>query len=180
AEPLNLTTNFCDVGPDADLTSAATVDFSCLFGYCTDGDQLSFSYVRDQVFSKGDFAPLLCQLQTELLAGRSAVASMTHQILANTWWGISGDFQAEIIWVYNAKVAKFEERLPSETQAELARGDQGPFAYYPFYKTLFQNPPQSSNLHANQVNLLAAQAEYTILEHRDLFCKTFTCHEGTA
>ncbi|CAE8651592.1 unnamed protein product, partial [Polarella glacialis] len=129
--PIDMSTNYCDAIPDSDLTAAADTQLTCVFGYCTGGDTIQKTFVRDQVFSQGDFAALLCQFQTELLAGRSAVAHTTYQVLENTWWGIPGGWEVEILWVYNSKVSGFEERLPAETQAALAQGAQGPFANYP-------------------------------------------------
>eukprot|EP00933_Yihiella_yeosuensis_P016146 TRINITY_DN1389_c6_g1_i1.p1 TRINITY_DN1389_c6_g1~~TRINITY_DN1389_c6_g1_i1.p1 ORF type:complete len:655 (+),score=96.41 TRINITY_DN1389_c6_g1_i1:13-1977(+) len=174
ATPLNATMDLCSKD-NADLTHAATIDLSCLFGYCTDGASISWNYMKDQVFKKCDYHRLLCKFQTEKQAGRSSVAFTKLKTVENKWWGIPGGREVDIIWVYNEKVDNFEQRLPEETKAEIAKGDSGPFANFPWYLTTFENPPYLTKMYANQVNLLAAQAEFSILEHKDIFCKLFAC-----
>lgn len=167
--------DLCNEDVDIDLSQAATTDFTCLFGHCDTGHRLDSDYGRDQVFEKDVLRPLLCTFKTQILAGLPAVSKNRYKIVGNSWWGIEGGWEAEVIFVYNSKSTDFEKKLPDDTQAEIAEGDTGDFARYPFYRTMGQNPPNSSNLNGNQVNLLAAQGEYVVKQNKELFCELFTC-----
>jgi len=167
--------DLCNPHVDIDLSEAATSDFTCLFGHCSTGYGLGFDYRHNQVFEKDALGPVLCDFKTKILAGRPAVSKSSYTIVDNSWWGIEGGWEAHVIFVYNSKSTNFENKLPEDTQSELAKGDEGAFAHYPFYRTMWQNPPNSSNLHGNQVKLLAAQGEYVVKENKDHFCALFTC-----
>eukprot|EP00928_Gymnodinium_smaydae_P011186 TRINITY_DN14155_c0_g2_i1.p1 TRINITY_DN14155_c0_g2~~TRINITY_DN14155_c0_g2_i1.p1 ORF type:complete len:608 (+),score=63.25 TRINITY_DN14155_c0_g2_i1:102-1925(+) len=175
AGPITSDIDLCDVPPGTDLSNAATSDLSCLFGYCTDGNQPGWIYGSIQVFAREDYAPLLCQLQTAKNSGKAAVAMQTLNVLPNTWWGIEGGRQVSVIWTYLETVRDFEEALPDETRMAIREGSSGPFADFPQYKTSGQNPPQATSLTVEQINLLAAQMEYSVLQYTDTFCKMFEC-----
>ena len=46
-------------------------------------------------------------------------------VLPNTWWGIQGGYDLDLVLVYLETCRDFEEQLPSETRQELAKGDRG-------------------------------------------------------
>jgi len=126
-------------------------------------------YAHDQVFSASDLAPILCDLQKLREDGKPAVVRKSLQVVPNTWWGIAGGHSVDLVLIYNAVCKDFENSLPSDTQAELRKGSWGDFANYPYYKTVGQNwgldPLRYS---AQQVNLLAAQAEYIVTQSQDI------------
>lgn len=177
--PLNASLNLCEVLDASDLEYAADVALSCLFGVCSEvaAQGPGQSYLGIQVFSENDFRKLMCEFQKQRDAGNASVVKMSHVSVENTWWGIPAGLDVDIIWVYNERVTNFEQRLPAETRQEIARGGSGPFANFPFYKTSEQNSDDALNYHANQVNLLSAQAEYTVLQNKHLFCDIFACSE---
>merc|ERR1712187_752829 len=70
--------------------------------------------------------------------------------------------------VYLEKSSNFEQSLPDDTRSELMKGAHGKFAKFPMYDTAI------GDLRACQINLLAAQAEYSLRENKvELleFCK---------
>merc|ERR1712072_723739 len=92
------------------------------------------------------------------------------QVVENTWWGIAGGHNIDLVVVYNAACQDFIDVLPSETQEELAKGSAGDFARYPYYRTEVQNSvTRPLELTAQQVNLLAAQAEYVVTQNAAVF-----------
>lgn len=86
-------------------------------------------------------------------------------VLRNTWWGIDGGFEVDILYVYNEDSKGFKEELPSDTQQALEGGSA--FSGFPFYKTVGQNGfSQFTQLTNAQVNLLAASAEFSMWSAR--------------
>merc|ERR1712048_1226779 len=128
------------------------------YGYNTK----DFYYANNQVFSKALLLPLVKQLVDLKNEGKPAVIRASFEVHPNSYWGIEGGSTVEILLVYLEKVNGFEQSLPACTQAELARGESGLFPKFPIYKT-------SVSLPACQVNLLAAQGEYSVMENADLF-----------
>jgi len=51
----------------------------------------------------------------------------------------------------------------------LGSGLVGELQDFPNFKTCLQNPPDLTALTARQVNLLAAQTEYSILQNKQVF-----------
>jgi len=119
-------------------------------------------YANNKVFSKDLLLPLVKQLVELKNKGKPAVVRASFDVHANSYWGIEGGSTVEILLVYLEKVTSFEQRLPACTQAELAKGENGLFPKFPIYKT-------GVHLPACQVNLLAAQGEYSVMENADLF-----------
>ena len=81
-------------------------------------------------------------------------------VLPNTWWGIQGGYDLDLVLIYLETCRDFEAQLPLETRKEIAKGDRGAFAHYPIYATTGQNEGDVCGLTQSQVNLLAAQAEH--------------------
>jgi len=175
SQAINTTMNVCFSSPGADLTAAATSDLSCFFGHCTGQSTSSFYYGNNQVFDSAEYAALLCSLQTEKSAGRPAIVKTSHKVRANPWWGIAGGADVEVIWFYNEHIKNLEDMLPQDTKAAIAAGEDGPFANYPLFATMFQNGKEALSLTAAQVNLLGMHGEYAVLQKRDLFCEMFGC-----
>eukprot|EP00425_Heterocapsa_triquetra_P037718 CAMPEP_0195081878 /NCGR_PEP_ID=MMETSP0448-20130528/23209_1 /TAXON_ID=66468 /ORGANISM="Heterocapsa triquestra, Strain CCMP 448" /LENGTH=656 /DNA_ID=CAMNT_0040114937 /DNA_START=40 /DNA_END=2010 /DNA_ORIENTATION=- len=165
--------DMCNVPPGTDLSqstsNSSSSDLCCVFGYCT-SPGFPYLYENNQVFASKDLAPLLCELQKLRDAGSPAVSRQKLVTVENRWWGIPAGLSVDVLWVYPSRVADFEKALPSDTQAELAKGDAGAFKNYPFYATMFQNGKESAtNLNNEQVNLLAAQYEYVVKQNAALF-----------
>ncbi|CAK9021504.1 unnamed protein product [Durusdinium trenchii] len=123
---------------------------------------------NDQVFEQGLLLPLAKAIRALVLAGKPVVLKKTFKVLPNEWWGIEGNCDVEIVMIYNEVCKDFQDQLPADTQQELAKGKDGAFKNYPHYSTLFNNPPDCLGLTTPQVNLLAAQAEYTVKMHAQL------------
>lgn len=170
--------DMCNIPAGTDLSQSvsntASSNLGCLFGYSTDTGTGNY-FCNNQVFSRTDYPPLLCNLQRLRDRGKPAVVSQTLEVLENTWWGIPGGANIKAIWVYQERVSEFVSQLPEDTQASLAQGDTGPFAHYPFYSTMFENPLDMTQLSLSQVNLLAAQFEYSVKQNSELFCNLFNC-----
>lgn len=127
---------------------------------------------KNQVFSKSDFLPLLCDAQKLMKAGKPTVVKKTHTVVPNSWWGIKGNTDVEVLYVFNERCRDFEELLPEDTRYQVEHGDQ--FKGFPFYKTTLQNFPQFTALRTEQVRLLAAQGEYAMLQNTDLLAEMLT------
>jgi len=132
------------------------------FGYGQDGASGYLS--NNQVFAQNDFSKVTCQLQTMKKMGRPAVGLHHHTVLKNDWWGIEGGFGVDVLYVYSENSTEFASKLPQDTRDELSKSETGgQFHRFPFYKTTGQNGiTQFTQLTNEQVNLLAANAEYAL------------------
>eukprot|EP00927_Polykrikos_kofoidii_P005257 TRINITY_DN12095_c0_g2_i2.p1 TRINITY_DN12095_c0_g2~~TRINITY_DN12095_c0_g2_i2.p1 ORF type:complete len:621 (+),score=96.56 TRINITY_DN12095_c0_g2_i2:133-1995(+) len=128
---------------------------------------------HNQVFAENDFGDVLCGLQNQTTAGRPAVYKTNLGVLPNHYWGIEGNFDVDIIFVYNEVADDFIKQLPSDTQAALQQDSSEPFKNFPWFKTTFQNKGELVKLTNRQVNLLAAHAEFAVMENKDTFAELF-------
>lgn len=121
-------------------------------------------YSNNTVFPKGELLPSVKQLVALKKAGKPAIVPVSLRVLPNSFWGIKGWQTVEILLVYLDTVTEFEQSLPADTQAELAREGSGLFPKFSTYQT-------GVSLSACQVNLLAAQSEYSVMQNETLFRK---------
>jgi len=138
------------------------------FGYGSD-DVATGLLSGNQVFPKEDLRHVACKLQTLRNKGKPTVVKHTHRVQDNSWWGIVGGWDVEVLYVYNEHCQDFIDLLPDDTKESLERGSAGDFQHFPFYKTVNQVARQLTAYTQPQVNLLAAQAEYMVRKNADLF-----------
>lgn len=173
-----IASSFQSLSTSYDYTSATTETFDPDAAQVLDQVSGKFGYgegtfsqqlTKNQVFKKSALLNVVRQLVTLKEAGQPAVARFSLEVLENPWWGITGGRTVELLLVYLEKTSDFEAQLPADTQTALHSAD-GPFTDYPIYKTLGENGLHNFvGLTACQVNLLAAQAEYTVRHHAELF-----------
>eukprot|EP00930_Biecheleria_cincta_P022227 TRINITY_DN16265_c0_g1_i1.p1 TRINITY_DN16265_c0_g1~~TRINITY_DN16265_c0_g1_i1.p1 ORF type:complete len:731 (-),score=110.78 TRINITY_DN16265_c0_g1_i1:288-2414(-) len=168
--PPRETTDFCSMNDSipADIGKTLENQLQAEFGLWKVDDFGEF-LSRNQVFKTETLPPLLCELQKLKTAGKPAVARKRMKIQKNTWWGIDGGWDADIIFVYLDKSSDFESQLPADTVADLQKGSWGSFAYFPHYLPAFQNTGEGTALTGAQVNLLAPLGEYYVRENADMF-----------
>jgi len=140
-------------------------------------------YTHNQVFAKMDLPPILCEMQKLKKAGKPVVHRSRHKVLPNRWWGITGGHTVHLVVVYLEQCKEFEGRLPEETRSSLGPKDtadrtwktSGELARFPYYKTQGQtrDPLEITKLTNREVNLLAAQSEYTVLQNAAIFRDLF-------
>ncbi|GMH82809.1 hypothetical protein TrST_g4747 [Triparma strigata] len=164
---------------DEEVQTWVTNDIYPLFGYKItgkglDGNEIGFSLNQNAVFPKSELQTLLCKAQNLMEAGLPTVVAVSLPLVTNDFWGIRGtgtEPAVEVLFVMNNKCLEFEELLPADTRAaiEAGRSGEGPLQNFPYYGTLFQNPGNLFGLTTMQVNLLAAQTEYAVMQNMDLF-----------
>jgi len=132
-------------------------------------------YTNNHIFPREDVGSVFCGLQSLKLQGRPLVHRSKHNVIPNTWWGIKGGWELDLVIVYNDQSTEFENALPAETQ-EAFGGEtpqertDGEFAHFPLYNTLDQTGiTEFTQLTTAQVNLLAAQSEFFIRKNEALF-----------
>lgn len=155
--------DWCGEHQHLDPFKKVTDQLTDKFGYGKDGDIYHLS--KNQVFARARLQDIVCELQTKKEAGRPTVHFATLRVLPNAWWGITGNFDVDIAFIYNSRCTEFEAMLPPDVGLEVskgARGGGGLFNKFPHYSTVFQNPLQLTALKNEQISLLAAQAEYFI------------------
>lgn len=151
-----------------DPIAAGVVDqLYVLFGYNTTSE--GYFYANDQVFEKDLLLPMCKELRALALLGKPAVLKKTMRVLPNEWWGIVGNCEVEYIIIYLQACQDFQKALPAETQAEIAKGSDGMFNNFPIYSTTGNNSGDALGLTTPQVNLLAAQAQYSVVVNAALF-----------
>ncbi|CAK9010914.1 Cytosolic phospholipase A2 zeta [Durusdinium trenchii] len=127
------------------------------------------NFAHNQVFRRDRILSMLEQLQRHKLNGEPLIARDRYHVMRNDWWGIKGNFEVEIMWIYLDKVRSFELQLPTETRAEIDRGIKGAFPRFPTYKTFGTKKGKwiEPSLTNEQVNLLSALTEWSILHRSD-------------
>ncbi|MGQ0680651.1 MAG: hypothetical protein ACT4OM_13535 [Actinomycetota bacterium] len=153
--PLNL-----DYHPRSGKATGRDIDgyLPLLFGIpVTDMLGVVSSPDYNQVFPSSEYAPLVQELQDQKRNGKPLVVSQTHTIVQNYFWGAPGGGTIEILYFYLDEVREWMFKLPELVQQELEHGVNGPFPYFPNYKTIDENrPPWSlTQLTPQEVNLLA-------------------------
>jgi len=124
-----------------------------------DGNMLS----HNQVFERSEILPIARDLFDHIQAGTPPVLRFKSNVLKNSWWGIEGGYEVEVLVVYLERSANFENALPEETREELAKGTDGVFGGYPAFTTSMGGGT------APEYNLLAATAEYFVMQNRQVF-----------
>ena len=132
--------------------------------YAGDPDPAKFECSHNQLFPSQDFAALLRGLWKN--SGNAdnpgsnqhaAVCRQTLDLLKNDWFGISGDRQVEVLWVYNNRVHDWYQSLNQEVQQLLGDFDNpDSFRGFPNYSTI------NTNLDATEVNLLASLSAWVV------------------
>lgn len=129
--------------------------------------------LHNQVFEKSKFPEVGCELQKLKAKGVPLVLRKNLMVVPNSWWGIKGGYELDITFVYLERVWGFEHAIKDQAlRDELSKGywkKGGPFNNYPFFKTIFQNGAEIIQYNPEQVNVLAALAEYTVLQNKELF-----------
>lgn len=127
---------------------------------------------NNRVFTKQAWQSLITALQAQKKQGLPLVTIQTHTVQANTWWGLPGGWDVEICWVYNDRVASWEQQLPSHLQEQINLGNSpiplGPFRHFPNYLTVDEDLLDLVKLTPAQVNLLANLSCWNILQSQSI------------
>jgi len=124
---------------------------------------------QNQVFKKELLLDVVRKIVALQTSGKPAVVRFELEVQPNRWWGIRGGNKVDILLIYLEKCGDFEEGLPKDTRDALKQGTEGPFAHFPTYATTNQTDNNILGLTSCQINLLAAQGEYSVRENIDLF-----------
>lgn len=123
---------------------------------------------NNRIFTRQAWQSLITALQTQKKQGLPLVTVQTHTVQSNPWWGLQGGWEVEICWVYNDRVASWEQQLPSHLQAQISLGNGpiplGPFRHFPNYLTVDQNLLDLVQLTPAQVNLLADLSCWNVMQ----------------
>eukprot|EP00435_Cladocopium_sp_Y103_P069063 s162_g32.t1 len=165
--------DFCDGNVlRLSLKNKVSNDLLDKFGYVAEnpGEYL----IYNQVFHADDLAKLLCKfesLRKKRKSGEALVVQQDMEVLANSKWGIEGNWRVSVIFVYLNSCKRFTLNLPPETLQEVEKGRWGRFANWPHFKTSSQNSGKFTSYTPEQVNLLAAFGEYMIRSNTEMcFC----------
>lgn len=140
----------------------------CVYPFFGFSSGAVFYNSHDQVFAKKLLFPLAQEIKELVAQGKPVLIYRKFRVLPNAWFGITGGWEVEFLLLYLEKAEHFEQQLPDDTRAELAKGNKGAFLGYPFYQTIEENVPDIIGLTTPQVSLLAAQAEYSLKENAAL------------
>jgi len=173
------------LGDADDLVVAPMVSDKFGYPYSSPGSY----YTHNQVFAKEELPSLLCQMQQLKQAGKPVVLRSRHRVLPNSWWGIEGGNSVDLLIVYLEQSSDFEKQLPEETRKSLGPkkaenrtwASSGDLARFPHYKTTGQTEQhlEITRLTNREVNLLAGQSEYAVLQNAALF-RDVLCPSGSA
>ena len=125
----------------------------------------------NHVFPKAKYQELVDKLLVAKNAGSTVMHKDRYQVRDAPHYGIKGGWEVEVLWLYNERVAEWENRLPTRVRQKIGTGSLGNF---PHYRTFLQNPPAVIDLSATQVNLLAHLSCWNIMENAPIFEQMLT------
>ena len=127
---------------------------------------------NNTVFTQQAWQNLITALQTQKQQGLPLVTIQTHTVQANAWWGLPGGWDVDICWVYNDRVASWEQQLPDHLQEQIKLGNDflpvGPFRHFPNYLTVDEDLLDLVKLTPAQVNLLANLSCWNVMQSESL------------
>lgn len=142
--------------------TCADTQLLALFG-AVEEIKLGYNYAHNQVFPLESLNDVMHDFLNNMKAGRGAISKRRLKVLDNPVWNIVGDYEVDVLFVYNSLCQNFIDKLPEETKSEIGK-KEGSFENYPYYKTTNQNLRPFS-LDNDEVSLLAAQAAFMMSEN---------------
>ncbi len=127
---------------------------------------------NNTVFTQQAWQALITALQAQKKQGLPLVTVQTQTVQANAWWGLPGGWDVDICWVYNDRVASWEQQLPDTLQKQIKLGNDplpvGPFRHFPNYLTVDEDLLDIVKLTPAQVNLLADLSCWNVMQSESL------------
>eukprot|EP00924_Labyrinthula_sp_SR-Ha-C_P016906 augustus_masked-scaffold_6-processed-gene-18.57-mRNA-1 protein AED:1.00 eAED:1.00 QI:0/0/0/0/1/1/2/0/1163 len=135
-------------GDERTIYRAACSDFLALFGVRT-ATNSSQNYTHNQVFHENQVRVVLSGLIENVKEGKGAVYKTKLQVLQNKFWNIKGNYEVDIVFIYNHRCENFLDSLPKETRESIDKGEDGNFAHFPHSRI----PQHSQNESEDHVDL---------------------------
>lgn len=119
-----------------------------------------------QVFPKEGFAELYRALKASHAAGDAHVFARTYEVLPNSFMGIPGGYEVNVLFVLNGRSSQWEAALPEPTLRWLdkQRNSTGPFRYYPNVHHTLEAPGPLINLLSQQASWAFRAKKAEVLE----------------
>ena len=119
--------------PDTPLDAADFWDLSALFGAVPEGKgpKMASGVIpadvfnrHIQVFETAKWAELVAAVSQCVVDKVPVVVPMKLKVLQNMAQGVQGNYEADVVFVFNCMPAAWHEALPEDTKAELAASDE--------------------------------------------------------
>lgn len=123
-------------------------------------------FETNHVFAAGRYEILVEGLLAAKNAGETVLFRDRYKVLENPHFGIEGGWEVNVLWVYNERVPKWEQKLPAEIRGMIGTSS---LANFPHYRTFFQNPPAFIDLSAKQTQLLAHLSCWNVINKAEVF-----------
>ena len=123
-------------------------------------------FETNHVFPAAQYEKLVEGLLAAKNTGGTVMFRDRYPVLENTHFGVKGDWEVNVLWVYNERVSDWEEKLPVAIRGMIGAGS---LANFPHYATFFQNPPAIVDLSAKQTQLLAHLSCWNIITNAEVF-----------
>eukprot|EP00913_Durusdinium_trenchii_P030917 g28958.t1 len=124
------------------------------FGYAAEnpGEYL----IYNQVFHADELQP------KKRMAGDAMVVQRDLEVLANSKWGIEGNWRVSVVFAYLSSPRRFTVNLPPETLQEVEKGSSGKFANWPHFKTSSQNGPTKFTSYTREQRVLQTGEDFIL------------------
>lgn len=106
----------------------------------------------NHVFEETKLIDLTKNLNYQVNEGKAAIHNATYRVLPNDHHAIEGDYDVEVLWVYNHNYKNWIELLPDESKKMIGNGK---LSNFPHYATFMENIPKFIDLYPIQANLLS-------------------------
>jgi hypothetical protein len=152
----------------ADETKGQITDSIPALFYPLEHQSGSGKFDKNIVFAnqKDKYQQLVNGLLEKIKNGQAPVYIDNYQVTKQPHYNITEEYQVKIMWVYNAKVAEWENKLNPEVKQLLNSSRK--FENFPNIKTFMQNPPEVLALKPEQSNLLAHLSSWIINSNKNV------------
>jgi len=109
---------------------------------------------------------LVNDLLTKIQKGLSPIHINSYKVTKQPYYNITEEYDVQILWVYNAPVKDWKNKLKPEVQNLLDTSKL--LRRFPYYKSFMQNSPEVLALRPIQSNLLSHLSAWIVDSNKDL------------
>ncbi|NJO92751.1 MAG: hypothetical protein HC831_30130, partial [Chloroflexia bacterium] len=109
---------------------------------------------------------LVNDLLNKINHGHAPVHVNTYHVTKQPHYNITQEYDVEVMWIYNAPVLDWEEKLNIEVKHLLHNSRM--FERFPYYRTFMENPPEIVELKPQQTNLISHLSAWIVASNAEL------------
>jgi len=125
---------------------------------------------------KDKYQQLVNGLLEKIKNGQAPIHTDTYKVTKQPHYNITEEYDVQIMWVYNAKVGDWENKLKPDVKQLLQSSHL--FKNFPNFKTFMQNSPEVLALRPVQSNMLAHLSSWIVDSNKDIIANFLNGKKG--